>query len=406
MRIKIIAALALLGGCVPTSFYTQPAPLDVQADQFNMAAARAERLMIVRNVMRGRDRTSMIFTRIQSFTGSMQRTVSANAGLTLNEGGDGGSLEPGLTLGGQVSPSFNLAIMNDQKFQRAMGSAIDLGLYRNLIDEGWRANLLHTLFIEKVVQGGRIIENNDPSDSERFRSFQNWLIDAPRHRTLQVCAVSHPDRFSPPLQGAPDLQGVAAVAAQHLEFAPIRRETTAGARPVPRVGPAAAPAREWRVVRPNTDRWLSFDCSQAERTHTQGPGITNDDDEDDSPPTPSGSNRDGIYVRSIEGVLFYLGEIVRAEGSDDNDPLLVNINNDDGSYSQQAIFVVRQSGHPGTGDLVFRHDDGRTYYVSRPRPSGAHSERTHQVITLMLQLIGLLQEREDLPPTASVRVIP
>ena len=317
MRIKIIAALALLGGCVPTSFYTQPAPLDVQADQFNMAAARAERLMIVRNVMRARDRTSMIFTRIQSFTGSMQSTVSANAGLTLNEGGGGGSVEPGLTIGGEVSPSFNLSILNDQKFQRAMGSSIDLGLYRSLLEEGWRPNLLHTLFIEKVVRDGQVVYDNDPSNQASFDAFQTWLTSH-GDRPLQVCSISNPETFSPPLQGAPDLQGVAAVAEQHLAFGRVPREQPNGtARPAPTA--AAAPAdsrpRDWRVVRPNTDRWLAFDCANtAEMNNVRGSHVPGQDD-DDTPATPTGTNRDGIYVRSIEGVLFYLGEIVRAEAS-------------------------------------------------------------------------------------------
>ena len=104
MRIGLIAAMAALGGCVPTAFYTRPVPLDVQADQFNTTAAQAERLMIVRNVMRARDRTSMVFTRLLGFTGSMQRTVSANASLTAHEGGDGGTLTPGVSMGGAASP--------------------------------------------------------------------------------------------------------------------------------------------------------------------------------------------------------------------------------------------------------------------------------------------------------------
>jgi hypothetical protein len=132
-------------------------------------------------------------------------------------------------------------------------------------------------------------------------------------------------------------------------------------------------------------------------------------EDDDTPATPTGINRDGIYVRSIEGVLFYLGEIVRAENSDNVNLRRVLIDRDDhGQWIGQPLFVVRSSGAPSASDLVFRHEDGRTYYVPHPNPAdrGANLDRTHQVITLMLQLIGLLQEREDLPPTASVRVIP
>ena len=406
MRFGLLAAMAALGGCVPTSFYTHPVPLDVQADQFNTTAAQTERLMIVRNVMRARDRTSMVFTRIQSFSGSMQRSVSGGASLSMNEGPHNDNFGPEISAGGEVSPSFTLSVLNDERFHRAIESSIDLGIYQSLIDDGWRPNLLHSLFIERVVENGRVYDN-DPGDPRAFAEFQQWLHSDPHGapRSLRVCAKSNPSVFSPPLdlRGPTDLSGMAAVAEQHLEF-----QQSGG---------------QVRLVRPSQSHWFSFDCSKPEEALAS---VTREVSQSNRDAAPSqqyvttteqgqiagaiGDNR--IYVRSIEGVLFYLGELVRAEHrADANDAHAITIGIDregNGVLTPEAIFVVHRAGdgEPPSG-IVFRHEDGRTYYVPYPPlERGGTPDRTHQVITLLLQLVGVLQEREEAPGTQTVRVIP
>jgi len=104
--------------------------------------------------------------------------------------------------------------------------------------------------------------------------------------------------------------------------------------------------------------------------------------------------------------------LVRAQhraDSTDTHPITINIDrNGDGVLTPEAIFVVHRArdGQTPSG-IVFRHEDGRTYYVPYPPlERGAVPDRTHQVITLLLQLVGVLQQREDVPGTQTVRVIP
>ncbi|MBS0384763.1 MAG: hypothetical protein JSS00_05380 [Proteobacteria bacterium] len=113
-----------------------------------------------------------------------------------------------------------------------------------------------------------------------------------------------------------------------------------------------------------------------------------------------------MTVRSIEGVLFYLGEVVRAEQRRNNSPpLMVKIRSSD---EPEALFVVHRASEGHASGIVFQHEDGQSYYVSYPDTTRADAprDRTHQVITLLLQLIGVLQERSDVPATQTVRVIP
>jgi hypothetical protein len=381
-------------------------PLDVQADQFNTTAAQTERLMIVRNVMRARDRTSMVFTRIESFSGSMQRSISGGASLSMNEGPHNDNFGPEVSAGGEVSPSFTLNVLNDERFHRAIESSIDLGIYQSLIDDGWRPLLLHSLFIERVVENGHVYDN-DPTDPQAFAAFQHWLnTDRRGHPgTLHVCAKSNPDVFSPvlDLRGPTDLSGMAAVAEQHLEFQQSGNQV--------------------RLVRPGQSHWFSFDCNdpdEALASVTREVSQTNRD----APPSQqyvttteagqsAGAHGDvRIYVRSIEGVLFYLGELVRAEhraDATDTHPITIDIDrNGDGVLTPEAIFIVHRAGDgERPSGIVFRHEDGRTYYVPYPPlERGTPPDRTHQVITLLLQLIGVLQEREEVPGTQTVRVVP
>lgn len=394
MRGLFLVALTALAGCVPSAIYTRPIPLGAQVDQFNTTAAASERLMIVRNIMRARDRTSMIFTRIQSFQGGMSRSVEGSAGLSLNEGSHNDSLSPGVTVSGSTSPTFDVAVLNDEKFHRAIETSIDLGLYQLLLQSGWRPQLLHTLFIERVVDHGHVIEN-DPGD---YAAFHQWIR---AHESLQICSRSSESDFGPAiaLSGATSLEGMAALAHEQLGF---RRG-----------------ADGWHLTQTDVSRWLATSCDEADNAFTSvrvemqaapAPGGAGASPQvhyvSNSPGGQSaGDSADDnrIYVRSVEGVLFYLGEVVRQEQRRNGTTIDITVDGQD-----EPFFQVRRAsdGHP-TG-LVFQHEDGKTYFIPYPPdPADANAthDRTHQVISLMIQLLGMLQSQDNVPQTATVRVV-
>jgi hypothetical protein len=406
MRSRLFTVLALLlGGCVPTSFYVQQMPFDVQADQFNVAAAQTERLMIVRNVMRARDRTSMIFTRVSGFHASMQRTLSGTATFTQAPQVNNQRFAPGVTVSGQATPSFDMTVLDDERFHRAIETSIDLGVYQMLLQGGWRANLLHTLFIDRIVADGRDYEN-DPASPAGYAAFQQLLRSHPGG--LQICTKSETHAFGPPLaaSGHTDLQGLAAVAGQHLQMTQDDHNA-------------------WRLSRSDVTRWFAFDCNDPGQAfasvRVELPGQESRSDTSLSVHYVSsglhgqsvGESRDDnrVYVRSIEGVLFYLGEIVRAEQRahpDDDHPLTVGIDPDgSGHVYEQALFVVHRAANGHPEGIVFQHEDGQTYYVPYPPLTAGrgNQDRTHQVISLLIQLIGMLQQQDEIPSTQSVRVV-
>lgn len=446
-------ACLIMGGCATPAFYTQPLPLTEQADQFNRAATNAERLMIVRNVMRGRDRSSMLFTRISSMRGSMQRSTSATFGLQIPEAGANDTASTSATLGGQSNPTFDFSVLNDEKFNRAMQSSIDLGVYDLLLEYGWHADLLHTLFIERVEVEERVetpdgttaiaaeLFINDPSRDEQFSRFQAWLrraTVAQGGQRFQLCSRPSPTQVGPLLNLRPDtdLEDLAAIANAKLVLeSDDARDVRLDVFHSPRMTDAErrrrlAQARDnptgpWALNRPGVARWFNYDCEITPDTvaETLGgsflsePGAENGLTAEQTisrPPfvatLPAPTMQEiryprvkRLYLRSIQGALVYLGEVVRRQ--EQNTGSVVRVNGDD------TLFWI----HEGICEqgLNFEHDDGATYSVAFG--DGGHCEgsaspatgvdRTHQVISLMLQLIGMIQAREDVPATGAVQVV-
>lgn len=453
--ITIVSGACLsLGACASPAFYRAPLPLEVQADQLNRAAADAERLMIVRNVMRARDRNSMVFTRISSMRGSMSRSVETSVGASLAEGGhnDGGEL--GASLSGESSPSFDLQIMNDDKFNRAIHSSIDTGVYHMLLEQGWPPHLLHTLFIERVDVrvnsdytdigqpqsadstvtpiSGITTLTNDPSDEVAYGRFRTWLnsvLDDTGER-LQFCSSESPASFGPYIRvDAADLEAVVALAGAKLTLVEgsgadagryrVTRPRTESNFGIGCPSPTAAPAQRSRRGErtratpevsppPNAGRALAV---QQERTIDTPTGST-----PQAQVTPSAEgSQENIHVRSIQGVLYYLGEVVRAQHGDN---FTVKINQ---GAREATLFEVREGRCPL--GITFVHDDGRTYSIAYESATmdgpntcsrepvaaatGTQQRRptTNQVIALMLQLIGMVQLRDDGPSTQTVQVV-
>ncbi len=452
--ITIVSGACLsLGACASPAFYRAPLPLEVQADQLNRAAADAERLMIVRNVMRARDRNSMVFTRISSMRGSMSRSVETSVGASFDEGPSNDGATLGAQLSGESSPSFDLQIMNDDKFNRAIHSSIDSGVYHMLLEQGWPPHLLHTLFIERVdvrlnADGTDVSEAatppveplpivtlvNDPSDAieyERFRTWLNSVLDNTGHR-LQFCSSENPASFGPYIRvDASDLEAVVALAGAKLTL----------------VEGADANAGRYRVTRPRTESNFGIGCPPATATAApaprsrrgaarsaadtpaQTPAVRSlNVQQERTIDVPTGSTpqaqvtpeangpQENIHVRSIQGVLYYLGEVVRAQHGDN---FTVKINQD---AREAPLFEVREGRCPL--GITFVHDDGQTYSIAYESAtmhgpntcsggaveavaSGAPQRHpsTNQVIALMLQLIGMVQLRDEGPTTQTVQVV-
>jgi hypothetical protein len=129
-----------------------------------------------------------------------------------------------------------------------------------------------------------------------------------------------------------------------------------------------------------------------------------------------------LSTRSLDGMVYYLGEIIRAEHQvkdsvmpdtappDPNGVSLWVWNTQTRAYSDWRLFSVRRGGAPDD-NLIHVDFDGSDYYVppacddSGGCADGAEPHRGLQVLALLNQIWGLQKEQSELPIAPTVTVI-
>lgn len=469
-----IAALSLAcGGCAYTGqMLLRGEAITNQTLDFDSAIAESDRQMIIANVLRARDRESMSFSRLSILRGSMTRQISGGVGSEIAEGEAGDTFSPNFSLSDSSAPSFDVPVLNTQKFSRAIHAEIGQSTYHLLLAEGFQPGLLHMLFLgEMSLSCGLILDLNDaytagrlrgltatdvrelnagvahctrgmdpdgggplpmtitdarrrelvrfvndPTDPEPFEQFGHWLriLLSEPEAALTICPSEEETPIGPPITVATgaDIQGiVAAAAADDLSW-----------QEPPKTGP-----EQWRLLSSSVNHKFGLGCGANARHMT-----LHDEAEDTKPASPGAGAGNPtpppiahFQVRSVHDVMLYLGQIVREQNP--ANPIEVprfDMSNTQANgavtYEWQPIlattgddlFVLRQGEAPD-GVEVYHH--GVTYTASytlngcAPEtrgdcPARGEQDRTQQVIHLMLQLFGMLQEREDLPVSSVVTI--
>jgi hypothetical protein len=119
-----------------------------------------------------------------------------------------------------------------------------------------------------------------------------------------------------------------------------------------------------------------------------------------------------FYLRSVEGIFYYLGEVARREMAPENgeSPRTVLINT--GASTREPctldtpqcwpIFVVRTDTVPAPGDFLSTFYDGRRFAVPSMDDGGGYSSA---VLDIVKQLLALNSSAKSLPQSSVVSVI-
>ena len=450
-----IAAALSLTGCASLPFLVQRSgTITDQALEFNEAAALSDRQLILLNILRARDWESLSFTRLTMFRNLSTRQIQGGVNAGIGEGPSNDTLSPSLSVMGNHQPGFDLPVGHGQEFQRAIHSPVDLQLYQTFIEQGWQPGLIHMLLIERMTLScaaimhlrnrytaarvnlgddnsqeratyTRVLEHcglengqasprvdapavtffNYPSDWDAHQQFRIWLriLMANGAGYLRVCADTLQTPVGAPLDAGmtQNLAGVAAI---------LGRENHT-IRPVER---GAAPPTQWQVARRDIERRFALGCPTDAAQRKQEAVL------DINP----------VQVRSVEGVIYFLGELTRVReqhlqaspGTDDNVGVvrapLIELGPVDGGLWRETLAraeadVFRVEEGVDASGVTIRHH-GQNYTV-RHRPltcvegaqcDGPGPDRSQQVIEFVLQLLNMSQNRADLPVTPTVNVAP
>lgn len=491
LSVAFAAALSLSGCATSPLLVQRSATITDQALEFNEAAALSDRQLILLNILRARDWESLSFTRLSAFQNNSSRELRAGLNASIGEGGHNDSISPSASVMGSHSPRFDLPVLTSQEFQRAIHSPVDLQLYQTFIDQGWQPGLIHMLLIERMTlsceaighlrdrlagvrrpanNAGEAARNeyqralrastplsnedqrvhdeyvgalrrcglddaqftpndaaamtlyNYPTDWRAHLQFRRWLrlLMSSGPDYLRICADEEQRPIGAPLDAA-SLRTLAGVAA--ILNTP---ERTIRPRDEQAVNPT-----EWQIRQRLVSRRFGLGCSNNEQHRKL-------DAEVEIGP---------VQVRSVEGVIYYLGEITRVRAHFANrtaidartyaaaqDTRIVNEDAQPGDFrapiieitadasgiwrerlareseSANSLFLVER--RRGENSVTVRHH-GEDYTVPyQPLTCGSLQcsdlgrNRSQQVIEFVLQLLNMSQNRADLPVTPTVNVAP
>ena len=304
-------------------------------------------------------------------------------------------------------PSFNVGVLDSQKFMQGITTPLRPGLVRHYVEQGRPPMLLLSLMIREIAyvapDGTERRVANYPGSREEFEAFQAEL------RAMVACGLA--------LVEEDPVEGIEAPAFRLPENTGLLAALTGTAREglvvVPQKDKTGAATGRWQLARPRADVVIAFEALQSpaclalperqrrrfresEEAASAARGAVMDYR------GPEGSPRAiRMMTRSPEAILYYLGELVRAEHDGDADGVryIPRTTIDLQEARRAAIFRVRRDEAPGA--FISVDYDGARYSVG-----SSAADRSAQSLALVAQLISLQKEASELPiNVAPIRLI-
>ena len=349
-RTIALVSVVTLGGCA--SLQT---PITEFATDYNRVIADTRNEMILLNIVRARFREPTHYSTLSQVSGSIALGASAGANLSgIIDDIDAGA---SASLSVRSSPSFQIVPLNTNQFAGGILRPIEPNVVAIFLGQGWNENQLAALLIESVTCNGT--------------EYVNDL----RHEDASGDGSS--------LLTRNDVFGLGFTSEQARE---------ANDEPVATFTPAQASAANavltnlgdnYRVtVGRNAEGEAQFEVRERVPQELQVTTAANG--------MCGGANLspDDYELRSVEGVIYYLGEIVRSGRGLRDD-------------QNRLIFDVT-TGSPGTHSIHVEHRGQDWYVGASPEPGG---DRSIQVVSLISQLIALQTSSDALERSPSTLTI-
>jgi hypothetical protein len=409
--ISAVVAAHILAGCATTS---QVADTAVKT---NLVQEQAHNQLLLLNVLRAYERRPMHFTQISAVR-LPPGFGNPTFGLPIQFGGDRTNLYTlATTLG--IQQSVDTTPLNTQEFMRGVTTPLPPSLMLYFLDQGWPQQLILHMFVREMefFDGSKkLIDRvtNYPENKKEFDRFQA-AVDQLRTCDFESSPELVSQTFFTPILTDADWKN----------FKDVAAAKAAGLVPV-KVNSSGEPATKGQTVVgvrfASTTKAVGIDLTDrlggekcGIRAPSKGPSfnrlrVSADDDKSSSEMTVR------LVLRSPEAMLYYLGEIGRAqlhgqmvEGA--NDRVLPKgifpaigfrqPRAEDSSDRNVTLFRL-QAGTADPRDKLTVSYEGSTYSVS----SSSDEDRSMHVLSLVSQILALQNKSNDLPTTANVRVVP
>jgi hypothetical protein len=373
---------------------------------YNSSVERATDSLLVTNILRARDRVPLHFTTIGAIHGSL--SLSAALGYDLSNVSNNAALP---ALFGSTSPSFDIGPLDRQEFARGLIHPIDPGLFRLLSERGLPDQLLIHLLVSRF------------EDSETGRAVYN---DPRLHNDLnpearRLCAVQGIDAKPPcdPFQATADAmtQGGHLTFNGYTRMIPVGPRLTRAEAAVPDIltalrEPGMSLRQDgpgWRLYRavgqvalclPGKGQGqhtaFALDAELPQVSPMSQEGKPCGADEVAERPSPAGHPAaPGVswYLRSVDELLHYLGDVQRRE--EEGVPYRI----DTGRGSPRLFRLWEAKPERTHISVAYK---GSTWWVAEHDSS---RDLTASVLSLTNQLLNLQKSAGEIPSTGTLRLV-
>lgn len=403
------------------------------AVEYNKTFEDSANEIILLNVLRARDRKPMHFSRFSTIRGAFSlsgsSSISGNFPVGLNS--TTFNLSPNLSVSPSTSPSFEVGVLDTQKFMQGILQPLKLQVIDYYLQQGWPKEILLHLFVRQIeFEKGtpndstfkRTVVENYPPNPDKMKDFQS-VVRAWKDE-FQVTAQQFIQSIGPDLSltdktKLPDLVNVHVAGLELRKEGSFYRLRKPSSKVVFCVG-----SREFCILEEidiDKDKEVAALENDTRGQSKRGPimgdqkerrdaGIeaeittfqSEDVIKDIEKIIKFAPDRAIIHVRSVEGVIFYLGQIVEAYENVDS---VVNIQFGFGGVSRPLFLLKKETEAKVAAEMVINYE-GINYVVERNTSADEQeSGRTMHVLSLVTQLLALQKSSDEIPRASAVTVV-
>jgi hypothetical protein len=388
--------------------------------EYNVQAETIKNQNLLNNIIRSAYRRPLQFTDLTTITG--QVSVSGTGAFFIPFGGPRSGSSRTYTFSPSVTasdtPNFTVAVLNTKEFYNGILAPIPIQTLAFYFQEGFPSRVLLTVLISEIAYGSsNSLQHayNEPNDFAKFYRTLNSLTD----NGLTIESIQNTKVLGPPLRSSavPGPKDLADLDAQGVEivgyvgnnqpakpegfyrvekrvlsyrfcFDPSRMRR--GALPLEPGMPKLAGAALCGAGEPAQD---AKPGSSAAQSYRQQSGIQT---------LQTGEGSLSFTVRSVEGVIYYLGEWARSELGLEEPATrpIMTYTNQQGEAREDILFQIGRGA--GRGPSIDTAYQGSDYHVDVD-PSG--HDRTSEVMELVTELLALNNSAKDLPAPSVLPVI-
>lgn len=360
---------------------------------YNLVVEKVQNEMLLLNVVRASKRRPMYFTGFNLLRGSLSYNFQTGD-ISIPFGKIGSGLNGAYSIAPSVSystnPSFDLVVWDSKEFTAGVMTPVSIDTVYYYLDKlGWPRELLLHLLVERIelYDNGRKLAayENDPDDRNKFEAFQAEL------RSLSKCTLLSRERSEPvgPKLQAKDIRDLQQLIEVHKAGLTLDSVPDGD--------------NEWyQLSSKEADYFYSCSAENTSEvsTHRIADGkahnMANNDDNQEY----------RIFFRSPEGVLYYLGEILRSEVDKGYVPMIYVCE----SRPPVPLFLVDTDRENDDFSIVKVDYDGSTYSIpsgdlTSKEVNGCSGDRSMQVLTFVSQLIAGQKAGMNVPVTGAVTAV-